>query len=108
MAVLIDLDDEKVRAFLKRAQEVGSVTHDELNSHITASEVSIDDLDDTLSLLSEMGIELTDGLTQEERDRQDDAFYDSMQAWTADGRTLPQLTGDGWARLLRAIERKKA
>lgn len=51
-----------------------------------------------------MGIELVNGLTQEEEEQQEDDLLRSMREWGGPG---PQLTGEAWRMLIRAAEREK-
>jgi Sigma-70 factor, region 1.1 len=104
MAVLIDLADGKVCALLERAKAAGVITGGEFHSIVGSGEVTPDDIEDTLAALAQMGIALSDDLTQEDRDEE---IYSSLQAWNLEGRTIPQLTGEAWASILRVAARKK-
>ncbi|MGB3625873.1 MAG: sigma-70 family RNA polymerase sigma factor, partial [Henriciella sp.] len=57
---LLDLNDSKVKKFIKKAKEKGYVTHDELNSVLPSDELSSDQIEDTMSALSEMGIQVVE------------------------------------------------
>lgn len=104
MAVLIDLLDDEVRAKLEKAQAAGSMTYEELNE-LVPEDADHSDVYDTIEMLAGMGIEVTDGRTEEESDQD---FADSIGAWIAAGNTMPQLTGDGWAALSRVHARQDA
>lgn len=105
MPVLIDLEDDVVQAKLEKARATGFMTYEQLNELLPAGDIDSADVADTLEMLSAMGIEVTDGRTEEERDQ---AVADAINAWIAAGNMMPQLTGDGWAALSRVSEREKA
>ena len=107
MAVLVDLSNKDVRSLLERARTAGFLNYDQLAPFIAAGEVSPEDIEDTRSALWALGVELTEGMTQEERDREDLTFRDAMRNWVAQGNTLPSITGYGWAMLHRADRLRK-
>ena len=53
---LLDLTDAAVKKFIKQAKARGYVTMDELNKVMPSEEVSGDAIEDTLAMLSEMGV----------------------------------------------------
>lgn len=53
---LLDLTDAAVKKFIKQAKARGYVTMDELNKVLSSEEVSGDAIEDTLAMLSEMGV----------------------------------------------------
>ncbi|RZJ01258.1 MAG: RNA polymerase sigma factor RpoD [Brevundimonas sp.] len=53
---LLDLTDATVKKFIKQARARGYVTMDELNKVLNSEEVSGDAIEDTLAMLSEMGV----------------------------------------------------
>jgi RNA polymerase primary sigma factor len=53
---LLDLTDAAVKKFIKQAKARGYVTMEELNKVLTSEEVSGDAIEDTLAMLSEMGV----------------------------------------------------
>ncbi|MEE8579584.1 MAG: RNA polymerase sigma factor region1.1 domain-containing protein, partial [Hyphomicrobium sp.] len=53
---LLDLTDQAVKRFLKTAKARGYVTYDELNSVLPSEEVSSEQIEDTMAMLSDMGI----------------------------------------------------
>ncbi len=60
-APLLDLSDEAVQRMIKLAKSKGFVTVDELNKVLPSGEVSSERIEDTMSQLSEMGINLIEG-----------------------------------------------
>ncbi|ATQ41584.1 RNA polymerase sigma factor RpoD [Caulobacter mirabilis] len=61
---LLDLTDAAVKKFIKQAKARGYVTMDELNKVLNSEEVSGDAIEDTLAMLSEMGV----NVVQDEED----------------------------------------
>ena len=53
---LLDLSDAAVKKLIKTAKARGFVTLDQLNSVLPSQEVSPDQIEDTMSMLSDMGI----------------------------------------------------
>ncbi len=62
---LLDLSDQAVKKLLKTAKARGYVTYDELNSVLPSEEVSSEQIEDTMAMLSDMGINVVE---QEEGD----------------------------------------
>ncbi len=57
---LLDLSDQAVKRFLKTAKARGYVTYDELNSVLPSEEVSSEKIEDTMAMLSDMGINVVE------------------------------------------------
>ena len=57
---VLDLNDSKIKKFIKQAKAKGYVTHDELNNVLPSEELSSDQIEDTMSALSEMGIQVVE------------------------------------------------
>src|SRR5829696_6586513 len=57
---LLDLTDAAVKKFIKQAKARGYVTMDELNKVLPSEEVSPDAIEDTLAMLSEMGVNVVE------------------------------------------------
>src|SRR5476651_266474 len=53
---LLDLTDAGVKKFIKQAKTRGYVTMDELNKVLPSEEVTSEQIEDTLAMLSEMGV----------------------------------------------------
>ncbi len=58
---LLDLTDAGVKKFIKQAKARGYVTMDELNKLLPSEEFTSEQIEDTLAMLSEMGINVIDG-----------------------------------------------
>src|SRR6201990_1599056 len=57
---LLDLTDAGVKKFIKQAKARGYVTMDELNKVLPSEEVTSEAIEDTLAMLSEMGVNVVD------------------------------------------------
>src|SRR6516165_7294353 len=63
---LLDLSDVAVKEFIKTATVRGYVTYDELNAVLPSEEVSSEQIEDTMSMLSDMGITVVESEDHEE------------------------------------------
>jgi RNA polymerase primary sigma factor len=63
---LLDMSDVGVRKMIARAKTRGYVTYDELNKVLPSDKVSSEQIEDTMSMLSEMGINVIESEEQEE------------------------------------------
>ena len=63
---LLDLNNDAVKKMIKATKKRGYVTVDELNAVIPSEEVSPDQIEDTMSMLSEMGINVVEEEEAEE------------------------------------------
>nr|WP_279589333.1 RNA polymerase sigma factor RpoD [Rhizomicrobium electricum] len=63
---LLDMSDVGVRKMIARAKARGYVTYDELNKVMPSDKVSSEQIEDTMSMLSEMGINVIESEEQEE------------------------------------------
>ena len=57
---LLDLSDQSVKRLLKTGKARGYVTHEELNAVLPSEEVTPDQIEDTMAMLSDMGITVVD------------------------------------------------
>src|SRR5882724_1543699 len=63
---LLDLTDAGVKKFIKQAKTRGYVTMDELNKVLPSEEVTSEQIEDTLAMLSEMGVNVVESEDQVE------------------------------------------
>ena len=63
---LLDLSDAAVKKFIKTAKARGYVTNNELNAVFPSEEVSSEQIEDTMSMLSDMGITVVESEDHEE------------------------------------------
>ena len=64
---LLDLTDAAVKKMIARAKQRGFVTYDELNKVLPSEQVSSEQIEDTMSMLSDMGINVVE---TEEKDEE--------------------------------------
>ena len=57
---LLDLSDDAVKKMIKAAKKRGYVTMDELNAVLPSGEVSSEQIEDTMAMLSDMGINVVE------------------------------------------------
>ena len=62
---VLDMSDAAVKKLIKTAKARGFVTYDELNEVLPSEEVSSEQIEDTMAMLSDMGINVID--TDEDR-----------------------------------------
>jgi RNA polymerase primary sigma factor len=73
---LLDLTADSVKRFIKNAKKRGFVTMDELNAVLPSEEVTSEQIEDVMSTLSEMGINVVEEIEEEEA-RPEEAADDS-------------------------------
>ena len=98
---LLDLSDAGVKKMIKAAKKRGYVTYEQLNAVMPSEEVTSEQIEDTLAMLSEMGINVVetedaegeDGESEKAADEHDDdeeALYDGRhphgRRWKGPGR----------------------
>ncbi|MCF3936571.1 RNA polymerase sigma factor RpoD [Acuticoccus sp. M5D2P5] len=71
---LLDLNDAAVKKLIKTAKRRGYVTHDELNEVLPSEEVTSEQIEDTMAMLNDMGINVV------EHEEQDEAEGDDSEA----------------------------
>src|SRR5579862_945564 len=64
---LLDLSDVAVRKMVTRAKQRGYVTYDELNKVLPSDKVSSEQIEDTMAMLNEMGINVIESEEQHEQ-----------------------------------------
>src|SRR5262245_23814372 len=67
---VLDMSDAAVKKLIKTAKARGFVTYDELNEVLPSEEVSSEQIEDTMSMLSDMGINVIDTDEAEETPQQ--------------------------------------
>ncbi len=68
---VLDMSDAAVKKLIKTAKARGFVTYDELNEVLPSEEVSSEQIEDTMSMLSDMGINVIDSDDAEEAESAD-------------------------------------
>ncbi|MBX3509500.1 MAG: RNA polymerase sigma factor RpoD [Parvibaculum sp.] len=79
---LLDMSDAAVKKMIKAAKARGFVTYDELNKVLPSEEFSSEQIEDTLSMLSEMGINVVENDEADEQQDGGDAADDEEEEET--------------------------
>ena len=69
-APLIDLNDASLKKLVSRAKKRGYITYDELNEALPQDQMSSEQIEDVMSAINEMGINVVDS---EEADEEEQA-----------------------------------
>ncbi|MBP1883448.1 RNA polymerase sigma factor RpoD [Sinorhizobium mexicanum] len=92
---LLDLSDDAVKKMIKAAKKRGYVTMDELNSVLPSEEVTSEQIEDTMAMLSDMGINVIEDEEAEEaaaggddEDSSDDGDGEGGELTTSSGTAL--------------------
>ena len=85
---LIDLSDGAVKKLIKTVKKRGYVTMDEINSVLPSEEVSSEQIEDILSLFSEMGVNVVDEEDVAEEEAAASASTTGTEVATATGTAL--------------------
>lgn len=92
---LLDLSDDAVKKMIKAAKKRGYVTMDELNSVLPSEEVTSEQIEDTMSMLSDMGINVIEDEEAEEAAASDDD--DGADEGESEGGELAPASGTALA-----------
>src|SRR5690242_15548796 len=71
-APLLDLNDVAVKKLIARAKKRGIITVDELNEALPSDQMSPDQIEDVMSVLNEMGVQVVESEEKGEDDDEDD------------------------------------
>ncbi len=99
---LLDMSDAAVKKMIKAAKTRGFVTYDELNKVMPSEEVSSEQIEDTLSMLSEMGITVVENEDSEDGDEADEGEPTGTDIEAAPKKTTAVAAG---TRTSTALER---
>ena len=77
---LIDMNNRQVKRMIKTAKEVGFVTYDALNAVLPPEEFTSEQIEDIMSMLSEMGITVVENDGTDDNDADDDVDTDATPA----------------------------
>ncbi len=87
---LLDLSDDAVKKMIKLAKKRGYVTMDELNAVLPSEEVTSEQIEDTMAMLSDMGINVVEDDDAEEKEAEEDSSDDEAES---EGGELTTTTG---------------
>jgi RNA polymerase primary sigma factor len=82
---LLDLNDNSVKKMIKSAKKRGFVTMDELNAVLPSEEVTSEQIEDTMAMLSDMGINVVE---EDEVSEESDDSDDSTEVATKSGNAV--------------------
>ncbi|MEW5962509.1 MAG: RNA polymerase sigma factor RpoD [Pseudomonadota bacterium] len=86
---LLDLSDQAVKRFLKSAKARGYVTYDELNAVLPSEEVSSEQIEDTMAMLSDMGINVVESEEGEENQEAAEEVVDEEESRALATQSMP-------------------
>jgi RNA polymerase primary sigma factor len=101
-APLIDLNEAQLKKLIGRAKKRGYITYDELNDALPQDQMSSEQIEDVMSALSEMGVNIVEN---EEADEEDSDSNASDNEAESDGGIDEGEGGDGSERFI--VEKKK-
>ena len=84
--ISMDVSQAAVKRMIADARERGYITYDQLNSVLPPDQVSSDQIEDVMSMLSEMGIQVTE--EEESEEVEDDGASGSTAVATTGGREV--------------------
>jgi RNA polymerase primary sigma factor len=84
--ISMDVSQAAVKRMIADARERGYITYDQLNSVLPPDQVSSDQIEDVMSMLSEMGIQVTE--EEESEEVEDDGASTSTAVATTGGRDV--------------------
>ena len=73
---LLDSTNQNIKKLIQKAKERGYITYDELNAALPPEEMSSEQIEDVMSMLSEMGINVVEAEEQEEAEAGETAETD--------------------------------
>jgi len=97
-APLIDLNDSSIKKVFARAKKRGYITVDELNEALPQDQMTTDQIEDVMSALNEMGVNVVEN---------EEAGEDGETAQPADEDEAEETTGDDTAATFTATATKK-
>ncbi|WP_166037801.1 RNA polymerase sigma factor RpoD [Sphingosinicella sp. YJ22] len=71
-APLIDLNEASIKKLIARAKKRGVITYDELNEALPQDQMSSEQIEDVMSALSEMGVNIVENDDSEDDDKESD------------------------------------
>src|SRR6476659_911226 len=71
-APLIDLNDASIKKLIARAKKRGVITVDELNEALPSDQISPDQIEDVMSALNEMGVQVVESAEASDDDEEDE------------------------------------
>jgi RNA polymerase primary sigma factor len=85
---LIDLNDAKVKKLIARAKKRGYITYDELNDALPQDQMSSEQIEDIMSAISEMGVNIVERDEDAEDEDGEDSGDDEIEPVGASGPSI--------------------
>ncbi|MCB2061506.1 MAG: RNA polymerase sigma factor RpoD, partial [Novosphingobium sp.] len=76
-APLIDLNEASIKKLIARAKRRGVISYDELNEALPQDQMSTDQIEDIMSAISEMGVNIVEN--DEDAQEDDDSGVDELE-----------------------------
>src|SRR5262245_2596481 len=86
---LLDLSDATVKKLIRTAKKRGYVTHDQINSVLSAEDVNSERIEDVLAMFSEMGVNVVE--TEEASEEGEEAREDADEEGENEGGELVEV-----------------
>ncbi len=90
-APLIDLNDASIKKLIARAKKRGYITYDQLNEALPQEQMSSDQLEDIMSALNEMGVNIVENEDAGEDGDADEPTDDEIETVDAADETVPAI-----------------
>src|SRR4028119_558137 len=97
-APLLDLNEASLKKLVARAKKRGYITYDELNEALPQDQMSSEQIEDVMSALSEMGVNIVENEESDDEEREPDAEPEGVDEVDSGG-------GDDGERFI--VEKKK-
>ncbi|MEM8798896.1 MAG: RNA polymerase sigma factor region1.1 domain-containing protein, partial [Pseudomonadota bacterium] len=78
-APLIDMSGAAIKKMIAKAKERGVISYDELNSALPQDQMTSEQIEDVMTMLSEMGISVVDSEEAEEAERADEKSQEKFE-----------------------------
>ena len=89
---LLDLSDAAVKKMIKQAKKRGYVTYEQLNSVMPSEEVTSEQIEDVLAMMSEMGINVVE--TEEAEVEEEEGAREEPEEEEAEGGELVEVDAE--------------
>ena len=90
-APLIDLNDASIKKLVARAKKRGYITYEQLNEALPQDQMSSDQLEDVMSALNEMGVNIVENDEQGEDGDESEQPEEEVESVDASEESAPQL-----------------
>src|ERR1041384_3136057 len=77
-APLLDLNDASIKKMIARAKKRGTITVDELNEALPSDQLSPDQIEDVMSALNEMGVQVVESAEEADDEEEGDKEAESI------------------------------